>query len=303
MTATADVPTRSRPTNKSPRRAGRRASSASVVSRSSVLIVMLLAALYSLSPIWWLVVTATKNKGYLFTTNGFWFSHFDLWTNISDVLHEQDGIFLRWIANTALYSIGGAAVGTVIATMAGYALAKYAFRGRDLTFNIVLGAVLIPAPLFALPLYLMFSSVHLVNTYWAVFLPSIVSPFGVYLSRIYATASVPDELIEAGRIDGAGEGRIFWKIVLPVMSPAMVTIFLFQFVGIWSNYLLPVLMLSDDKLQPVTVGLANWRAQLNNGVPYNVTITGAFLSIIPLVVAFLVLQRFWRNGLTAGSVK
>ncbi len=276
---------------------------ASVAGRTGAMLVMLIAALYSLLPIWWLIVTATKNKGYLFTTSGFWFSHFDLWANIRDVFHEGDGIFGRWLLNSFVYSVGGAAVGTILSMMAGYALSKYEFRGRGAVFNVVLGAVLIPASLFALPLYLMFSSVHLVNTYWAVFLPSIVSPFGVYLSRIYATASVPDELIEAGRLDGAGEARIFWRIALPVMSPALVTIFLFQFVGSWNNYLLPVLMLSDDRLQPVTVGLAGWRAELNNGVPYNVTVTGAFLSVIPLVVAFLVLQRYWRSGLTAGGLK
>jgi multiple sugar transport system permease protein len=136
-----------------------------------------------------------------------------------------------------------------------------------------------------------------------VLLPSVVSPFGVYLSRVYAAASVPDEIVEAGRIDGASEARIFWRVALPIMSPALVTVFLYQFVAIWHNYLLPVLMLNSDQLQPVTVGLANWRQQLNNGIPYNVTITGAFLSVFPLIVAFLILQRFWRPGLAAGSVK
>ncbi|MFI9172441.1 carbohydrate ABC transporter permease [Streptomyces lincolnensis] len=274
-----------------------------LAGRAGVFAVMSLFAVYTLIPVWWLLVTATKNKGYLFTTNGLWFSHFDLWTNIRDVFQEQDGIFARWLLNSALYSIGGASVSTMLSAMAGYALAKYSFRGRDLTFNIILGAVLIPDVMFALPLYLMFSEVHLVNTYWAVFLPSIVSPFGVYLSRIYAGASVPDELLEAGRLDGAGEARIFWRVAIPIMTPALVTIFLFQFVTIWNNYLLPLLMLNSDELQPVTLGLANWREGVNQGIPYNVTITGAFLSVVPLIVAFLVLQRFWRSGLAAGSLK
>lgn len=272
-------------------------------SRAVVFAVMLLAALYSVVPFWWLLVAATKNEGSLFTTNGFWFSHFDLWVNIRDVFAQENGIFARWIANSVLYSVGGAAAGTLIAAAGGYGLAKFGFRGRDLAFNIVLGAVLIPAPLFALPLYLMFSKIHLINTYWAVFLPSIVSPFGVYLSRIYAAASVPDELLEASRVDGAGETRIFFQIALRVMSPALVTIFLFQFVAIWNNYLLPSLMLNSDQLQPITVGLANWREELANGIPYSVTITGAFLSTIPLLIAFIALQRFWRSGLTAGSIK
>jgi multiple sugar transport system permease protein len=268
-----------------------------LATRAGVLAVMLLFAAYTLVPVWWLVVTATKNKGYLFTTDGFWFSHFDLWTNIRDVFQQQNGIFARWVVNSVIYSIGGAAVSTVLSAMAGYALAKYAFRGRELTFNVILGAVLIPEIMFALPLYLMFSRIGMVNTYWAVFLPSVVSPFGVYLSRIYAGASVPDELLEAGRIDGASEARIFWQVVLPIMSPALVTIFLFRFFGIWNNYLLPLLMLNSDELQPVTVGLANWREQLNAGVPYNITITGAFLSVIPLIAAVLA-SRLHNPGFT-----
>ncbi len=286
-----------------PVRARRRAHRTPLASRAGVFAVMLVFAMYTLVPVWWLLVTATKDKGHLFTTNGLWFSHFDLWTNIRDVFQEQNGIFARWLVNSVIYSVGGAMVSTVLSALAGYALAKYAFRGRDLVFSIILGAVLIPDVMFALPLYLMFSEVHLVNTYGAVFLPSIVSPFGVYLSRIYAAASVPDELIEAGRLDGASEARIFWRVAVPIMSPALVTIFLFQFVGIWNNYLLPLLMLNSDTLQPVTVGLANWREGVNQGIPYSVTITGAFLSVIPLIVAFLFLQRFWRSGLAAGGVK
>lgn len=274
-----------------------------VAGRVTVFAIMALYAAYTLVPMWWLLVTATKNQGYLFSTNGFWFSHFDLWNNIRDVFQEQDGIFARWIVNSVIYSVGGAAVSTLLSAMAGYALAKFAFRGRELSFNLILGAVLIPEVMFALPLYLMFSQVHLVNTYWAVILPSVVSPFGVYLARIYAGASVPDELLEAARIDGAGEARIFWRVVMPLMAPALVTIFLFRFFGIWNNYLLPLLMLNSDDLQPVTLGLANWREQLNAGVPYNVTITGAFLSVLPLVASVLVLQKYWRTGLTAGAVK
>lgn len=277
--------------------------SVSPTSRTGAFLVMGLFALYTLVPVWWLLVTATKDKGHLFDTNPLWFSHFDLWGNIRDVFGEQNGIFARWMLNSVVYCVGGAAVSTVLSAMAGYALAKFSFRGSGLVFNTVLGAVLVPSVMFALPLYLMFSEVHLVNTYWSVLLPGVVSPFGVYLSRVYAAASVPNDMLEAGRIDGAGEARIFWRIAMPIMTPGLVTVFLYQFVAIWNNYLLPVLMLNSDTLQPVTVGLANWRQQLNEGIPYSVTITGAFLSVFPLVVAFLVLQRFWRPGLAAGSVK
>ncbi|MGF1424899.1 carbohydrate ABC transporter permease [Kitasatospora sp. LaBMicrA B282] len=275
-------------------------------SRWVVLAVLLLASVYFLAPVWWLLVSSTKTSSELFAGNGFWFGHFALADNLRQVFTRQGGIYGQWLANSALYAVGGAGISTLIAAMAGYALAKYPFRGREFTFNTVLAAVLVPQPLLAVPLYLLFSELHLVNTYWAVLLPSTVSPFGVYLARIYAAAAVPDELIEAGRLDGAGELRIFATIALRVMAPALVTIFLFQFVSIWTNYLLPVLMLADDRLQPVTVGVVGWQAQraLGSGAaPYNVVITAAMVSAIPLVVLFLSLQRFWRSGLTAGSVK
>jgi multiple sugar transport system permease protein len=276
------------------------------LTRWLVLGVMLLSSAYFLAPVWWLLVSSTKTSSGLFSGNAFWFGHFALFDNIQNVFTRSNGIYSRWLLNSALYAVGGAAASTLIAAMAGYVLAKYSFRGRELTFNIVLAAVLVPQPLLAIPLYLMFSPIHLVNTYWAVLLPSMVSPFGVYLARIYAGASVPDELIEAGRIDGAGEFRIFATIALRVMSPALVTIFLFQFVSIWTNYLLPVLMLANDNLQPVTEGVVSWQAQRGIGPaapPTNIVITAAMISAVPLVILFLSLQRYWRSGLTAGSSK
>ncbi|MBV6702026.1 carbohydrate ABC transporter permease [Kitasatospora aureofaciens] len=275
-------------------------------SRWLVLGVLLVASVYFLAPVWWLLVASTKTSSGLFSGNGFWFGDFALFDNLKQVFTRQDGIYGEWLANSALYAVGGAGVSTLISALAGYALAKYRFRGRELTFNGVLAAVLVPQPLLAVPLYLMFSQLHLVNTVWAVLLPGMVSPFGVYLARIYAAASVPDEIIEAGRIDGAGELRIFATIALRVMAPALVTIFLFQFVSIWTNYLLPVLMLADDHLQPVTVGVVGWQAQraLGSGaVPLNIVVAAAMVSAVPLVILFLSLQRFWRAGLTAGSTK
>jgi multiple sugar transport system permease protein len=137
-----------------------------------------------------------------------------------------------------------------------------------------------------------------------VLLPSMVSPFGVYLSRIYAEAAVPTELIEAARVDGAGELTIFRTIVLRIMTPALVTVFLFQFVGIWNNYFLPLVMLSDDHLYPITLGLVTWEGfQDRQPILFQMIIVGSFVSTVPLAVAIAVLQRYWRGGLTHGSVK
>ena len=266
---------------------------------------LFLCAVYFLLPFFWLIVSSTKSAGDLFGTFGFWFApNFNLFSNLQQLLTYQDGIFVRWLLNTFLYAGVGAVFGTWFSAMAGYALAKYVFRGRDLMFSLVLGAILVPVTALALPLYLLMSGVGLTNTYWAVLLPSFVSPFGVYLSRIYAAAAVPDELLEAARIDGANEYRTF-TIALHLMIPALVTIFLFQFVTIWNNYFLPLVMLSDERLFPITVGLQTWNVTTagSSKFLYGLIITGALISSIPLLAGCVVLQRFWRGGLGTGSVK
>jgi multiple sugar transport system permease protein len=276
----------------------------SPLSRVGAMTVMLVFTLYFLIPIWWLFVAGTKSSSQFTSTNPLWFADFNLFANIGNLVAYRDGVFLKWMLNSALYAGAGALLATLFAGMAGYALAKYRFPGRELLFNIVLGGVLVPATALALPLFLIFSQVSLTNTFWAVFLPSLVSPFGVYLTRIFASASVPDELIEAARLDGAGEVRTFFTVSVKLMFPALVTVFLFQFVAIWNNFFLPLIMLRDETLFPVTLGLYAWNSQVNQ-IPElrGYVLIGALLSIIPLIILFLLLQRFWRNGLGAGSVK
>ncbi|KUL32755.1 ABC transporter permease [Actinoplanes awajinensis subsp. mycoplanecinus] len=266
--------------------------------------IMGLSTLYFLVPIWWLFVGATKSRGDFSSTAPLWFADFHLGQNLHELVSYRDGVFLRWMLNSILYTGGAALLGTVLAAMCGYALAKYRFRGRELIFNIVLGGVLVPATALALPLFLIFSQLNATNTFWSVFLPSLVNPFGVYLARIYATASVPEELLEAARLDGSGEVRTFFKISTKLMFPALVTIFLFHFVAVWNNFLLPLIMLGNERLFPVTLGLYSWNTQVNQLPELRMLVlTGALVSILPLVAAFLLLQRFWRSGLGSGAVK
>ena len=282
------------------------AQAAPKVSRSGILATafMFVCAVYFLLPAWWLVVSSTKGPSTLYSSEGFWFSQFHFMSNLTGLFSYDGGIYWHWLVNTLLYAGVGALGATFLAAAAGYALAKYDFRGRQLVFSVILGGVLVPGTALALPLYLLMSKVELTNTYWAVFLPSLVSPFGVYLARVYAEASIPDELIEAGRIDGASEGRIFRTVALRIMSPALVTMFLFQFVAIWNNFFLPLVMLSNTNLYPVTLGLYTWNNEYGQApqlVSY--VVIGSLISVIPLVIAFLSLQRFWRSGLAAGGVK
>lgn len=258
---------------------------------------LMVCTLYFLTPFFWLVVTATKSPRDLETSFGLWFGpHFDLIANLQRIFVIDNGIFVQWLLNTLFYAGGGALIGTALASMTGYALSKFTFPGRSLIFSLILGAVLVPATTLALPLFLMMSSVNMTNTYWSVFLPGIVSPFGVYLSRIYATSAVPNELLEAARVDGAGEFHIFVSIATRLMGPALATIFLFQLVTIWNNYFLPLIMLNNSKLFPLTVGLTNWGSSI-------LVVPGALVSTLPLLIGCVLLQRYWRVGLGTGSVK
>lgn len=274
------------------------------ISRTGAMLIMAVFTVYFLLPLWWLLVASSKETGDILTTAPLWFADFHLLDNIAELFAYRDGVYLRWLMNSVLYAALGGAIATLLAAMAGYALAKYRFPGRDLMFDIVLGGVLVPATALALPLFLIFSQAQLTNTFWSVFLPSIVSPFGVYLARIFAASSVPDELLEASRLDGAGEIRTFFTVSIRLMTPALVTMFLFQFVAIWNNFFLPMIMLRSEDLFPVVFGLYNWNNQLNQ-LPElrGLVLIGALLSVIPLIVTFLLLQRFWRNGLGAGALK
>jgi multiple sugar transport system permease protein len=270
-------------------------------------IVMGLMAIYFLMPFWWLLVAATKDNDGLFQSAPLWFADFHLIDNLKTVFSQEDGIYLVWLRNSAIYAVVSGVGATVVSALAGYAFAKLRFPGRTKLFALLLGLIMVPATALVLPTYLLMSQAGLVDSMWAVILPSLLNPFGVYLLRVYTHESVPDEMLEAARIDGAGEFRVFRSVALPAMRPALVTVLLFSMVASWNNFFLPLVMLSDSKLFPLTVGLRTWymSAILGNGgaALFNVIVTGALVAIMPLIAAFVLLQRHWRGGLTVGAVK
>jgi multiple sugar transport system permease protein len=273
------------------------------MKRTVPTLLLLLGALYCLMPVGWVLLAATKSRAELFATDAF-VPGTGLLSNIADLTGYRSGIFWKWMLNTALYAGGGALLSTLVSVIAGYALATFQFVGRSTIFHILIGGILVPSVVLAVPQYLLLSKLDLANTYWAVLLPSILNPYSIYLARIYATAAIPDALLEAGRIDGATEGRLLRVVVFPMMGPGMVTIFLFQFVAIWNNFLLPFIMLADDGKFPLTVGLYTLLVTgANQPALYNLVITGALLSIIPLIALFLTMQRYWRTDLSSGSLK
>ncbi|MDR6144020.1 multiple sugar transport system permease protein [Microbacterium foliorum] len=270
-------------------------------------IVMAVFVVYSLVPLAWLIISATKTQQSLSSSFGLWFSEpFALFDNIAQTLTHDNGIFVQWLGNTLLYVVAGAGGATLLAALGGYGLAKFDFPGKRAVFTLILAAIAIPGTALAVPTFLLFSQAGLTNTVWAVIIPSLVSPFGLYLVWVYAQEAIPTELLEAARVDGSGELRTFFTISLRLLAPGIATVALFSIVASWNNYFLPLIMLSDPDLYPLTIGLNLWNQQ-GQGIGadpiFNLVITGALLTIIPIVCAFLLMQRYWQSGLAAGSVK
>jgi multiple sugar transport system permease protein len=268
-------------------------------------LIIALGALYCLFPVIWVLFASTKTTPQLSST--FTFAptfRGGFVQNLKQLSDYRGGEFWRWGLNTVLYAGGGAAVSVAVSTTAGYALAKYRFRGRSLIFNTILAGVLLPQVVLAIPQYLLVAKVGLAGTYWSVFLPSVFSPFGIYLVRIYAQSAIPDEMLAAAKLDGAGHWKAFRAVALPTLVPGLITVFLLQFVAIWNNFLLPFIMLSDENKFPITVGLYTL---LNRGSTapalYSLVVTGSMLSVIPLIILFLALQRYWRTDIASGAVK
>ena len=263
---------------------------------------------YFILPLFWLLISSTKTNAGLFNSFGFWFAKdFGLAQNLKDLFTYQDAAFIGWMKNTAIYAISAAVGSSLISALAGYAFSQYRFAGRSLLFGIVLASVFVPGTVFAIPLYLLISKTGLSGSLLAVILPSLISPFGVYLMRIYSEQAIPEELLDAARIDGAGEFRIFATIAFRLLLPGYVTVLLFAFVGAWNNYFLPLLVLGKSEVYPVTVGLAYWNSlagQLStHQILYPLIITGSVVGTLPVMILFLFLQRYWQNGLALGSIK
>jgi multiple sugar transport system permease protein len=266
---------------------------------------------YFVIPIWWLFVASTKDAAGLFngSRGALWFDEtFALLPNLRDLFTYNEGIYLRWVANSLFYAIAGGAGATVLAVLAGYGFAKFRFRGRRLMLSVLLGSVMVPLTALVIPTFILFSNLNLTDTVWAVILPSLLNPFGVYLMQVYTADAVPDELLDAARVDGAGEIMTFFRVALPLLRPAFITVLLLSIVGVWNNFFLPLAMLANTKLFPVTVGLGLWQGQAsgNNSGGANlwgIIIIGALVSVIPLIIAFLSLQKYWQGGLSLGALK
>lgn len=269
--------------------------------------VLTLIACYVLLPLYWLIVASTKNTQSLFNSATFTpatahsFGH-----NVSQIFTIQGGIFRYWIINSVIYAVVTAGLATYVATLCGYGLAKYRFVGRGAVLATIIGSLMVPSTVLIVPIFILEHFLGMTNSYQGVILPLLVFPFGVYFMSIYAEEALPTALVDAGRVDGAGEFRVFHRIAIPVLTPGMVTLFLISFIGTWNNYFLPLVLLGDQKLFPLTVGLSIWLSQLHSaGVSqplYPEVILGSLISVLPMLILFPFLQRYIARGLTFGAL-
>ena len=209
---------------------------------------LLVYFIYTFAPILYLITASTKTNPDLFTTFGLWFSaRLPPGREPARSLHQNDGVFRLWLWNSFYYATFSAVGSAVVATLAGYAFAKYDFLGKRFLYALVLGAVMIPQTALVIPLFLLLSEVGLLNTPWAVILPSLVFPIGVFLMRAYIDDGVSNEIINAGRMDGAGEIYIFLFLVFRLIMPAFTTVLVLAFVASWNNYFLPLVVLNSSE--------------------------------------------------------
>nr|WP_057947808.1 carbohydrate ABC transporter permease [Lysobacter enzymogenes] len=256
-----------------------------------------LAAL-SLAPLLWMLAVSLMQPGEAAAFPP------PLWP-ASPTLHNYSELFSRmgmgrYLLNSFLVSTLVTVIAVLLNTLAGYAFAKLDFAGREGVFRLLLAALVIPAQVSMMPLFLMLKQMGLINTYAGAVVPGMAGIFGIFLVRQYAR-SIPDELLEAPRIDGAGELRIFFQIVLPALRPILVTLAIFSFLGAWNDFMWPLIVLSDEHLQTLPVALASLsREHVQDN---EMMMAGSVVTVVPVLLLFLVLQRYYLQGLLVGSVK
>lgn len=303
MSATNTAQTRDRQAARSPR---------GWLGRALAIVVALVFVVFFVLPLIWLLLAPTKTPLQLLTQNPFMFGGIGtLVKNWQSLSAFQDGIVWTWLGNAAFYSGAALVLTLVVSIPVGYALALTDFRLRRALLVTTLVVMLIPNTALVLPIFLELSAARLIGNPLSVILPFSFFPFGVYLTYIYFSTSVSRDLLDAARIDGASEFRVFWRVAMPLATPVIALVGFFNFVGNWNNYFLPFVMVPGTK-SPIQVGLA----ELLSNVPlFNPTSAGTvtievpvlalatIISVAPVLIIFLFSQRFLVSGMTAGGTK
>ena len=268
------------------------------VRRILLYVALVAGAVLSLIPLLWMVSASLMPTGEASTYPPRLFPHTVTFEHYR-VLFTRLTVG-RSLLNSTIIAVAITGLSLFINGAAGYAFAKIRFRGRNRTFYLLTLGLLIPTQVAMLPLFLMMKEMHLVNTYWGVIIPGLASIFGIFLVRQYAL-SIPDDLLDAARMDGASELRIFWSVVLPVVRPILATLSIWTFLAAWNDFLWPLVVLSDSRRYTLPVALAGLVGEHVQDT--ELMMAGAVVTMIPVLIVFLALQRYYIRGVTAGSVK
>jgi alpha-1,4-digalacturonate transport system permease protein len=249
-------------------------------------------------PVLWIVLSSFKGLNEIYRIPPTFLPEHWITSNYAGALERFP--FLRYLTNSVVVTVVATAITLAINSMAAFALSKYRFPGRDAIFLVILGTLMIPLQVIMLPVYLVIAKLGMANSLWGIIIPPSATPTGVFLLRQYML-TIPDELIEAARIDGAGEFRIYWQVVLPLTRPALAVLTVFSVMWRWNDFLWPLIVINQDRLFTLQLGLARFRGELVTDWHYVLAMT--VLSIIPITLVFAVLQRYLVSGIATTGLK
>lgn len=264
----------------------------------SVLLLIILALLFTF-PLYWILTGSFKTQQAVNSAVPVWFPTRDTLTmrNYNELFNRPA---LTWLINTVVICAGAMGLTCISAAMGGYALAKKKFFGRGILFALFISAMALPKQVILIPLLKEIAFLGLHNTLWAVILPTVGWPFGVFLMKQFSEG-IPGEILEAARIDGAGEAKTFIEIVLPMVKPGIGALAIFTFITAWNDYFLQLIMLNNTHVLTISLGIAKLQTELSTD--FGLIMAGAAIGSVPIIVIFLIFQRFFTRGITMGAVK
>ncbi len=260
-------------------------------------VVLAALAFFFIFPLYWILTGSVKTAAVINDATPQWFP-------LSPTLDNYQRLFdnpaLLWLFNSVAMAVLAMVLTCVTASMAGYALAKKRFAGRALLFSIFICAMALPKQVILIPLLREMSFLNLHDSMWAVILPTVGWPFGVFLMKQFSE-NIPGELLEAARIDGAGEARMFTEIVLPIIKPGIGALAIFTFINCWNDYFLQLIMLNSRTKLTISLGIAKLQAEMSTD--FGLIMAGAALAAVPIITIFLMFQKYFTKGITMGAVK
>lgn len=259
---------------------------------------LILGSVGMLVPFVWMVLSALKPNNEIFTSPPTFLPKDPNWGNFVEAWSSGD--FTQYFINTSIISVLTTVITLFICSLAGYTFAKFNFMGKKVLFLLFLGTMMIPMQVIMIPIFLMMSKIGLLNSYWSVILPLVANAYGVFLMRQFMS-TIPTELMEAARIDGCSEFRIFWQIILPLTKPALVTLGILTFLGAWNEFLWPLIMLDSPDMMTLQVALTQFQGQYE--VKWNLLMAASALSMIPIALIFIIFQRYLVEGIASSGVK